>query len=153
METLGNNLLASITKKDKKLFYEYMDLKRGLTKLLHKDDLEYLKFQTWQEGIARYFEIIAAGLLKSHYKPSSDFKALPDYEALAQVHKAYLKEIGILLRNPDLKTFKRVTFYAFGAAEGLALHNIHPHWSNFYFDYYFDLDGLANRMEMFKFEQ
>ena len=46
---------------------------------LPPDDERYLAFQMWQEGAARYTELLAARFAARHFTPSAAFLALPDF--------------------------------------------------------------------------
>jgi hypothetical protein len=115
-----------------------------LRKTLSPDDYRYFSFQMWQEGIARYTEYRVALLAAGKYTPSKTFRNLKDYKPFAEVAEQIKSGILNELITGQLDDYKRVTFYALGAGEGLLLDRINPRWrqryfiDKFYLDKYFD---------------
>ncbi len=115
-----------------------------LEKTLSPDDYRYFSFQMWQEGIARYTEYRIAKLATGRYKPSKAFRALKDYLPFAEVAEQINSGILNELTTGELKDYKRVKFYALGAAEGLLLDHANPQWRRRYFGEKFYLDKYFN---------
>jgi hypothetical protein len=106
---------------------------------LAPDDRKYLSFQLWQEGIARYTQVVAAEKAAG-YRPSAEFAALSDFEPFAVLaHNARAQVLQALARV-DLATAGRGAVYPLGCAEGLLLDRIDPHWKDSYFRHPFTLD-------------
>ena len=120
----------------------YLEARQKFQQMLSPDDYKYLSFQFWKEGIARYTEYHVARVAAANYRPSKEFRALPDYRSFADAATAI--RVGILrdLRQQKLGVSKREVVYAFGAAEGLLLDQIHPRWRRRYFQEKFDMAKL-----------
>jgi hypothetical protein len=105
------------------------------------DDLKYLDFQLWKEGVARYTQVRAARFAGStdRYGPSPAFAALPGYvtySALARdLEETILDELAKLTLTED----RRVVFYPYGAGEALLLDRLRPCWRDQYFANMFTL--------------
>ena len=78
--------MAAVTEKDDgafaKLAEQYVAERKKFLAQLSLDDHKYFSFQLWQEGIARYTQIMAAKAAAS-YRPTAEFGALPHYELFA----------------------------------------------------------------------
>jgi len=99
---------------------------RAFREALSKDDYAYFRFQAWQEGVARYTELMAA--MKSASGPAID--CLQDSKPLADRMTADILES---LESRSLGEEKRVAFYAAGAAIALVLDETSPSWKGEYF--------------------
>ncbi|MGQ0702249.1 MAG: hypothetical protein ACT4PM_03850 [Gemmatimonadales bacterium] len=99
---------------------------------LSEADRRYLSFQLWQEGVARYVELRATEAAARRYEPSAEFRALPDFQSLADVAAGLRAAILDELANPNLAARRRVSFYAFGAGLALLLDQDVPDWKNRY---------------------
>lgn len=99
---------------------------RTFREALSKDDYAYFRFQAWQEGVARYTELMAAT------QASSDClrDASPSAQQLADRVTA---EILASLESRSLGEQKRIAFYAAGAAIALVLDETSPSWKGEYF--------------------
>lgn len=124
-----------------KLATKYVEQREIFLKHLKSDDRKYLSFQLWQEGIARYTEIEAAEAAKG-YRPSKEFAALADFDSFESGARRARADTLDELQRADLRTWKRTAFYSFGAAEGMLLDRIHPHWKEQYFRNILNLDAL-----------
>jgi hypothetical protein len=118
----------------------YVSARRKLNSLLKPDDHKYLAFQSWQEGIARYTEYRLAELAAADYKPTKDYRELPDFIPFDREATAILEGIEKELTSMRLERNKREIFYAFGAAEGLVLDRANPDWRRRYFEEKFAID-------------
>lgn len=133
---LRDLLLRTLNEPDgpsfQKLSNEYLDARKKFFAQLSADDHKYLSFQLWQEGMARYTELKSAEEA-AHEPASREYAALPDFESFsaygARVRSNTLNE----LKQVDLATWKRTVVYSYGAAEGLLLDRILPHWKDEYF--------------------
>jgi hypothetical protein len=94
----------------------------------------------WQEGIARYTEYRIAKLAATRYRPSKEFRTLPDYQPFAEVAEQIQSRILKELTTGQIEDYKRVMFYALGAGEGLLLDRINRHWRQGYLNEKFYLD-------------
>ncbi len=95
---------------------------------LSERDRRYLRFQVWQEGIARYVELRTAEVAARRYKPTPEFEMLPDFRPFADIARQMRAAILDELANPDLPGRQRVSFYAFGAGLALLLDLDVPNW-------------------------
>jgi len=94
----------------------------------------------WQEGIARYTECRVAELAAAEYKPSKEFKALPDFRPFDAVATEMMGRVNSDLESPQLDHAGRTAVYSVGAAEGLILDRARPGWRKHYFEEKFTLD-------------
>lgn len=121
---------------------DYLVARRKFQQLVESDDYKYLAFQFWKEGIARYTEYRLAQLAATSYRPTKQFRALPDYRPFADVARTTHEGIFRQLQTQKLGESKREVVYSFGAAEGLLLDQIKPGWRRRYFIEKFDLGKL-----------
>ncbi len=121
---------------------DYLAARRKFQQLVEPDDYKYLAFQFWKEGIARYTEYRLAQLAATSYRPTRQFRALPDYRSFADLARTTHKGIFRQLRTQKLGESKREVVYSIGAAEGLLLDQINPGWRRRYFVEKFDLGKL-----------
>jgi hypothetical protein len=123
-----------------KLARQYLEQRQKFFAQLSPDDHAYFSFQLWQEGIARYTQIKAAEAA-AKYHSTAEYEALADYESFpgyaAHARADTLNE----LKQIDLATWKRTVVYSFGAAEGLLLDRINPHWKDEYFQHMLSTDS------------
>lgn len=117
----------------------YLAARRKFEQLMEPDDYKYLAFQFWKEGIARYTEYRLAQLAARSYRPTKQFRSLPDYRSFADFARATREGIFRQLETQKLGEAKREVVYSFGAAEGLLLDQIKPDWRRQYFVQKFDL--------------
>ena len=101
---------------------------RELREGLAADDYAYFRFQAWQEGVARYVE-----LLVSQRAAQPCLKEPPA--------AATMDRIFASLDRPELARQKRVAFYAAGAAIALLLDETSPGWKTKYFDRPFEIES------------
>jgi hypothetical protein len=141
---LRDLLFAAVAEKDNnsfaKLADQYVAERKKFLAQLSPDDHRYISFQLWQEGIARYTQIIAAETAAS-YRPTPEFAALPDYEPFAAYAERARKETFNELKRADLAKWKRIVFYSFGATEAMLLDRLNPKWKNEYFQRMFSTDS------------
>lgn len=121
---------------------DYLASRAQFQQLLPPDDYKYLAFQLWKEGIARYTEYRIAQLAARNYRPSSEFRNLPDYRSFAEVAQSTGEGVFRQLLTQKLGERKREVVYSLGAAEGLLLDQIKPNWRRRYFVSKFDLGRL-----------
>ena len=57
----------------------FLKEREKIKNMLDEKDYRYFSFQIWQEGIARYTELLTAKLLSESYEPGAEFIDLPDY--------------------------------------------------------------------------
>jgi hypothetical protein len=121
---------------------DYLVAREKFRQLLTEDDYKYLAFQFWKEGIARYTDYHLAKLAATNYRPTKEFRSLPDYRSFADLAKETYEGIFRQLRTQKLGESKREVVYSFGAAEGLLLDQVRPGWRRRYFVEKFDLAKL-----------
>ncbi|HVQ40038.1 MAG TPA: hypothetical protein VMS31_21040 [Pyrinomonadaceae bacterium] len=131
---------AALTPKPhRSIVRDYLDEHRRFKELVTPDDYNYLAFQFWKEGIARYTEYHVTRLAATRYRPSKAFRALKDYQTFAEVAESTHAGILRQLTSQKLGESKREVVYSFGAAEGLLLDKINPRWRRRYLVEKFDL--------------
>ena len=142
---LRDLLVATVKETDEVKFRknaeEYVALRRKFFAQLSPDDHKYLSFQLWQEGIARYTQIMAAEAAAS-YKPTEAFAALADYEPFSAYGARARAETMDELRKVDLAKAQREAIYPFGAVEGMLLDRLSPGWKGEYFKRLLTTDDL-----------
>jgi hypothetical protein len=121
---------------------DYLAARRKFQELVEPDDYKYLAFQFWKEGIARYTEYRLAQLAARNYRPTKQFRALPDYRSFADEARTLHEGIFRQLQTQKLGESRREVVYSLGAAEGLLLDQIKPGWRRRYFVQKFDLGKL-----------
>ena len=89
---------------------------------------KYFAFQLWQEGVARYPEVMLAELAAKNYTPSPEFAALPDFASFGSVGMAIRTKIMSDLGTLSLGKARREVVYSVGAAEALLLDRVKPAW-------------------------
>lgn len=108
--------------------------------LLSADDFNYFSFQCWQEGVARYTELVVAELGSTRYTPGKAFTSLRDYRQFGEVADTIRSKIYRELANPSLMQSRRVAFYTIGAGEALLLDKVRPDWKKYYLKSKFHLE-------------
>lgn len=103
----------------------------ALRAALPPDDDRYLGFQMWQEGVARYTELLAARFAARHFEPSAAFRSLPDFAPFGEAVARITAGIDAGLRAP-LGHDRRVAFYPAGAAYALLLDEESAGWRKDY---------------------
>lgn len=105
-----------------------------LLEALAEPDRRYLSLQVWQEGVARFVELLAAEVAAARHTPLKGFASLPDattYSVAAQELRAH---ILAQLANPDLSCRRRESFSDLGAGLSLLLDRREPTWKSRYLD-------------------
>jgi hypothetical protein len=102
----------------------------------------YFEFQLWQEGVARYTEIVLGELAAKAYTPSPEFAALPDYTSYASVANTIRSKVMNDLGSLSLAKSRREVVYSVGAAEALLLDRVTPKWKREYMKHRFRLPEL-----------
>lgn len=100
---------------------------------------KYLDFQLWQEGVARYTEVVLGELAKKSYMPLPEFSALPDFTPYGTVAGAVRTNIMNDLGSLSLAKQRRIVVYSVGAAEALLLDRVTPEWKSEYLKHRFKL--------------
>lgn len=118
----------------------YAAARRELLGALARDDVRYLDFQLWQEGVARYVEYACARMAARAHTPGAAFAALPDYVPYADAASVLRDSLLRQLRTADLGARRRVSFYPVGAGAALLLDRTTPQWKGRYFTHPFRLD-------------
>jgi hypothetical protein len=103
----------------------------ALRAALPSDDDRYLAFQMWQEGVARYTELLAARFAARRFTPSPAFLALSDFLPFEVAAARIESGIHAGLRAPLVRD-RRVAFYPVGAATALLLDEEDAEWRQGY---------------------
>ena len=98
----------------------YLEARDRFKESMAADSWRYVEFQLWQEGVARWTEIV---LGKAYPDPAVQTSALA-------LEDETLNQLG----TPDLAGSGRVFAYAFGAGEAMVLEACDPHWRERYAD-------------------
>lgn len=142
---LRDALLAAVSEADPVKFgkdaEEYVAMRRKFFAQLSADDHKYLSFQLWQEGMARYTQIMAAEAA-AKYQPTAAFAGLEDYEPFSAYAGRARGETLEELRKVDLAKAQRGAIYPFGAVEGMLLDRLNPGWKDQYFKRLLSTDDL-----------
>ncbi len=140
---LRDTLLAALREPDAAKFAalaaEYKAERKQFLAQLAPDDRKYLSFQIWQEGIARYTQVVAAEAAAG-YRPTAEYAALPDASPFATYGQEMRAQTLEALKHVELATAQRVAVYPFGCAEGFLLDRLDPKWKDGYFRHPFTLD-------------
>ena len=140
---LRDTLLAALNEPEEERFHalarQYVAARKEFFTQLSADDRNYLSFQLWKEGIARYVQVKSAEAAAT-YKPTPEYAALPDYESFASYAPRARSDTLTELKQADLAKWKRVVVYSFGAGEGFLLDRLNPKWRDGYFQQLFTLD-------------
>ncbi|MEO0422714.1 MAG: hypothetical protein AAF184_10290 [Pseudomonadota bacterium] len=122
-----------------------IEARAHLRATLSAADHRYLDFQLWQEGVARYTELLVAREAIGRHTPTEAFSALADVvsyaQALALLEAQLARELSVL----DLARHRREAFYPLGAQEALLLDRVHPLWRERYYRHKFSLGALLPR--------
>ncbi len=105
---------------------------RGLLAALDPADARYLRFQVWQEGVARFVELRLAEEAAAGWTPPPGLAARPDFEDLGVAACAAWEGLFEELEAPDLAARRRVSFYALGAGLALLLDRTEADWKGRY---------------------
>ena len=147
---LRDSLLKALAQTDpvefNKVAADYIVQRKKTFAELSVKDHKYLSFQLWQEGIARYTQIKAAEAAAG-YHPTTDYRALPDYEPFASLAARSRNETLAELKSADISKLKRGFVYSFGAAEGLLLDRLNSDWRSEYFKHLLSTDDLFEAKE------
>ena len=124
---LDSVLLATSAEERRSHWLAAKIARAALRAVLSPDDDRYLAFQMWQEGAARYTELLAARFAARHFTPSGAFRTLPDFISFDSAAARIDAGIHAGLRDP-LKDRRRVAFYPLGAAYALGLDEFDEGW-------------------------
>ena len=124
---LDSTLLATTTEEGRSHWLAAQVARAALRAALTPADDRYLAFQMWQEGVARYTELLAARFAARRFTPSASFRALPDFISFDSAASRIEAGIHAGLRAP-LSERRRAAFYPLGAAYALALDRFNDGW-------------------------
>ena len=144
-QILVDGMYAPGLRRQIKVAKKYHRLQKKLKKSLSEKDYRYLHFQLWQEGIARYTELIVAGKVAQLYQPTELYSSLNDPVPLREMAHIKRETVKQELTQMSLQSARRGAFYPIGAAMGLWNDRIHPGWTERYFTYMFELEKTLNR--------
>lgn len=139
---LHNVLQQAGTPEFEESLASYFEKRTLLREALDENDYQYMSFQIWQEGVARYTEYKIAETASAHYIPSAEFRLVDDFIPFPEAADELYGNIMEGLSGPSLQNHKRVAFYSVGAAEALLLDMLNPDWKKQYFEKKFDLAGM-----------
>lgn len=134
--------LQEMKAKDPALVTEYGKLQKDATGAMSAEDAAYWQFQLWQEGVARYTQMMVARMAAFDYQPSPEFQKLPDYIPFEKVSIQLEDDLRRELNDLDLKKMERVAFYPLGAGQALLLDRYQRNWKQGYFKQKFQLPPL-----------
>ncbi|HEX6107294.1 MAG TPA: hypothetical protein VFZ26_17030 [Gemmatimonadales bacterium] len=106
----------------------------ALRSVLTPAEERYLEFQLWQEGTARFIEIMAVRAAAAAEPPDSAFRALPDYEPYRSTADRLERRLRDQLQGLRLDRDRRTAFYPLGAALARLLDTLRPDWKRRYAD-------------------
>ena len=141
-KVMGNSLYKAVMSKERRDYDDFMKERKKFTDMLDEDDYKYFSFQVWQEGIARYTELVLAELIGESYKPTPELESMEGYLPFKEVYERILSKELSMLEDISLKDLKRIAYYPVGAAEGLLMDYFNPGWrekyfpEKFYIEYY-----------------
>jgi len=149
-EDMKFKLNTAFLKNDEKNFRgkvkQYLKSKNKFKKLLSEKDFRYFDFQLWQEGLARYTEYKVLSYLENNgYKFSDEFTSISDSLNLKKHYQQTMLNLVKEFEDVELNNYKRVSFYSFGAIEGLVLDTYNKKWRNKYFKNMFSTTKLFNK--------
>lgn len=117
----------------------YVLARKDFASRLAPADYKYFAFQCWQEGVARYTEVMVGRLAAGEHQRDPSFLTDAEAAALAQDSLATYDRTLKRLETKALSEDERVNFYAFGAGEALVLDQLEPGWRTRYFSPSLDL--------------
>ncbi len=97
-------------------------------------EARYQAFQLWQEGVARYTEMLVAQWAGESFTPSQAFASLPDYVSYSEAYQTLTDSNLKQLAGHSMARIGRVAFYAAGATEAYLLDFQNSAWKQSYFD-------------------
>src|SRR5262252_10600079 len=118
----------------------YLAARTAFREKLSPDDLRYLDFQLWKEGVARYTQVRVAEWAASRYEPTREFASLPGFVPFADLAKSQSDAISDELSRLELPEARRTVVYPYGAAEARLLDRERPCWRDVYFAKPFTLE-------------
>ncbi len=125
----------------------FLAARAKLRATLSPDDLRYLDFQLWKEGVARYTQIRVARFAAAGYQPLPDFAALPGFVTYGALARSLAAAISNELSGLTLPEARRIVVYPFGAGEALLLDRERPCWREEYFSKMFTLAPAFDRKD------
>jgi hypothetical protein len=140
---MSHALLDALAQPDgaalKKKTAEFLASQRAFREAVPAEAEKYFAFQLWQEGVARYTEIVLGELAAKSYAPSPEFSALSDFAGFgtvtANIRAKVLSDLGTL----SLTKSRREVVYSVGAAEALLLDRTRPEWKREFLTHRFRL--------------
>ncbi len=140
---MTRTLLAALAQTDRpsllKRVAEFNRAKKEFRGSVPAEAEKYFAFQLWQEGVARYTEVMLADLAAKSYTPSPEFAALPDIVSFGSVGMAIRTRIMNDLGTLSLGKSRREVVYSVGAAEALLLDRVSAGWKREYLTHRFRL--------------
>jgi hypothetical protein len=128
------SLSAAISNPELPAFRKLEASRQQLRQTLSEKEAKYQAFQLWQEGVARYTELLVAEWAEKSFTSSDAFMALPDYVSYSEAHRALMDSILNQLDAHAIAQIGRVVFYSAGAAEAYLLDFQDSDWKRSYFD-------------------
>ena len=117
----------------------FVRAKRAFRESVPAEAEKYFAFQLWQEGVARYTEVVLGELAAKGYTPSPEFGALPDFAGYGAVAATVRAKVLTDLGQLSLAKSRREVVYSVGAAEALLLDRVRPGWKREYLTHRFRL--------------
>ncbi len=120
-------------------FGDYLAARAAFRARIPGDDLKYLDFELWKEGVARYTQVRVAEWAAAHYRPTPAFAALPGFVPFPELARTLADAIPDELSRLSLPEARRTVVYPYGAAEAILLDRERPCWHDVYFSKPFTL--------------
>ena len=120
----------------------YLASRSAFRHMLKPADYRYFAFQCWQEGTARYTEIMVGQFAAQAHDKDATFLNDADAISLREDSIATYGRVLTRLVTRPLKDDQRVDFYALGAGEALLLDQLSPGWRLRYLDSNLDLGAF-----------
>lgn len=118
----------------------FLAARRRFRSSVSGDELRYLDFQLWKEGVARYTQIrVARFAAPERYTPLPAFAAQSGFVAYPTLAAALSDTLLEELSDLSLSEDRRTVVYPYGGGEALLLDRVRPCWRDQYFANMFTL--------------
>ncbi len=142
---LPNDEKTATVTYDARTAYEALSNLIHLLELRYRDprQVNYLRYQTGKEGVARYVEYrLAERAAQDNYQPLPEFAAAEGFIPYAKLWEEKYSSQLLLIKNAGRVSRNRVEFYGLGHGLALTLNRVDPGWKARYFEPGVWLDDL-----------